>query len=146
MNCETAPDSEKKVVLYLELTIRERHVSSRERRLEESASSAAAAKGKSEGKEKINIGDCTQWTTKGQCTQKKREAEGKGKGPQPSNSPRRNSLERGTPTGKFVSVKENQPTCFAFEKSDCQKGNCKLGSKCAFTHTEKAWSEPIILQ
>ena len=100
--------------------------------------------------------------------EKTRKPYGKGKVSRPSSSPRRNFLERGTPTGKSPSGKENQPTCFACKKGDCPKGDacdyvhplersihqkmvCKPGEggrgevrgvkgrgKCALGHTEKA--------
>ena len=47
--------------------------------------------------------------------EKKRESEGKGKGSRPSSSQQRNSMEEGIPTGKNLSGKENQATCFAKE-------------------------------
>ena len=87
---------------------------------------------------------------------KEQVSNGKGTASRPSSSPRRNSLKRGSPTGKSPSGKENQPTCFVFfYRRDCPKGNAsgclywhpqegdsKLGSKCAFQHAEKAEGEP----
>ena len=56
------------VVRYLDQKIREKHFSFPERELEKTASSAAAAKGKTKGRGKIIVGDCIQWTAKGQCS------------------------------------------------------------------------------
>ena len=69
----------------------------------------------------------------------------KEKGSRPSSFPRRKSLGKGSPKGTSRSGKENQPTWYAFKKGECpkvnvcDKGNCQLGKKCAFKHTEKAW-------
>ena len=55
-------------VRYLEQTFREKHFSSREGQLEKPASGPAAAKGRTQGLRKKQMGDCTQWTTKGHCS------------------------------------------------------------------------------
>ena len=130
VNGDTTADSKHVVVRDLEQTNREKHFSSRERHLERPASGAAAAKSKSKGNRKRNSGYCVQWTTTCQCEcgmkpdpEKMREPKGIGKGPRPSSSPRRHSLERGAPTGKVLQEKEHQPTCFAFLKGDCPEGN-----------------------
>ena len=140
MNRETAPDS---IRLWSDIWNRT-HVRSIsllvKDNLKKHASGAAAAKGKSESKGTRNSGDCVQWTTKGQCPRghtcgmkhdpdNKREPKGKGRGSRPSSSPRRNSLERGTPTRKHRSGRENQPTCFVFFKGDCPQG-----SPCDYWH------------
>ena len=82
----------KMVVRYQDQKMREKHFFSRERQLKNPASGAAAAMGKSKGKGKRNSGYCVQWTTKKrQCSrgdkcvmkqdpEKKRDAQGKGKG------------------------------------------------------------------
>ena len=126
VNGDTTADSKHVVVRDLEQTNREKHFSSRERHLERPASGAAAAKGKRK--------KTVQWTATCQCSrggkcgmkhdpEKKREPKGIGKGPRPSTSPRRHSLETGAPTGKVLQEKEHQPTCFAFFKGDCPEGN-----------------------
>ena len=59
-----------------------------------------------------------------------------------------NSKERERFRGRPASPRRYQPTCFAFKKGDCRKGNdcgalftkkrnCKFGKKCAFKHTEQ---------
>ena len=97
------------------------------------------------------------WSAKGQCSRRdkcgmnhdpenKRERDGKDDGSRLSNSPRPNSLERGSPSGKRPSGK-TQPTCFTFEERGCPKRNAcycwhALGSECVFEHADKAGGEP----
>ena len=52
----------------------------------------------------------------------KRESKGKERSSRLSSSPRRNSLEGGTPTGYSPSGTENQPTCFALQRVIVPKG------------------------
>ena len=83
-----------------------------------------------------------------------RNPKGTGRGSRPSSSPRRNSWERETPTGKSPKGKENQPTCVAYKEGDfpdgnacgcwhppeCfshQNGSCKLGN--VHTSKRKGW-------
>ena len=52
-----------------------------------------------------------------------REPKGKGKGSPPPSSPRRISFGTRIQKGKSPSGKENQPTCCAYKREDCPKGN-----------------------
>ena len=121
---------------------------------------------------KTNIrGDCVQWTTKSRCSRRdtcgmkhdpenKRESKVKGKGSQQPSSPRSNSLERGTLTGKSSSRKEKpsqhaSPFARVIVQTEMhvitgihlrvrliKKKNYKLGRNRSFKHTEKSGSEP----
>ena len=157
-------------VRYLQQKKRAKHISSGEKQLEKPASGAAAAKGQSKGKGKLNMGDCAQWTINCQSsrgekcgmehTERRRESKGTGKflG---------RYLQEGIPWDKAArkitvfQEKKTQPTCFAFTKGsspkgnacDCwrplecffhQEGNCKLRDQCAFKHTEKCGGQPKI--
>ena len=85
----------------------------------------------SEGKGRRNSGGSVQWTTKGQRSrgddcgmkhdpEKRRESKRNGKVMvrEPSNSPRRNSADRGFPTRNRASREEK-----VFEAGDCPKRN-----------------------
>ena len=126
------------VVRHLQQKIRDKHFSSRERQHENPAYGGVAAKGKSRamGRETVEI--CVQGTTDGQCSrgdkcgmkhdpEKNRESKGKEKGSRPSNSPRRNALDRRSPTEKSPSGKENQTTCFP-KRNAC---NCWHPPECS---------------
>ena len=84
----------------------------------------------------------------------------KEKGSRPSSSPRRNSLEKGTP-GRKESFREGnsanllhlskrgdcpkENACHYWHPPGCsfhQEGDCKLWSNCAVKHTEQAGGEP----
>ena len=55
--------------------------------------------------------------------EKKRELKGKGKGSRPSRPPRRNSLERGTPTRKKSFSKGKPANMFRLLKGHCPERN-----------------------
>ena len=152
-------------VRCLEQRIREKHVSSRDRQLEKPASGASAATGKNEAQGKRNSGYCVKWTTRSQRSpgdrcgikcdpEKKRTSKGKVEGPRPSRSPRRNSLERGTPTGKVLKEKEASSHASPLQRAIVQMGmpvitecsshpkrTCKLRASVRFKHTEEGESE-----
>ena len=129
-------------VQYLEQTLREKHSSSNERRLENPASGGAAANSKSKRKRKcwkLHTTDVRRSVVSVQLSKEE--------------LPGQRSLKGTSPSGK-----ENQPTCYAFKKGECPQGDardswhpvcsshqirsCELGHQCAFKHTRKAGGEP----